>query len=161
MGEVIFLLLLIVAGGYYFFETLGYTVGKFDTTGGGGTFPRAILVCLFVFVVLRLLEILIKKQKAPFKFFGFLQGTGGVFFLSFVAFVVLIRPLGFIIDALIFMLWSINYLYYKANDDRSLGGIKAVAVRSVFVVIYVLAVYWFFSNALSVNLPAGLLKNIL
>lgn len=161
MGEIIFLLLLIAGGGYYFYETLGYTVGRFDTTGGGGMFPRAILVCLFVFSALRLLEILVKRQKAPFRFFGFLQGTGGVFFLSFVVFAALIRPLGFIIDALLFMLWSINYLYYKAKDDRALGGVKAIAVRSAFIIVYVLAVYWFFTKALSVNLPAGLLRNIL
>ena len=39
MGEIIFLLLLAAIGGYYYYESLGYTVGRFDTTGGGGLFP--------------------------------------------------------------------------------------------------------------------------
>ena len=89
MGEIIFLILLAAVGGYYYFESLGYTVGRFDTTGGGGIFPRAIIIVLFVLLAARLIEILIKKEKAPFKFFGYLKGVGGVFFRSFVAFVAL------------------------------------------------------------------------
>ena len=78
MGEIIFLLLLAAIGGYYYYESLGYTVGRFDTTGGGGLFPRAILIVLFVLLAARLIEILVKKEKAPFKFFGYLKGVGGV-----------------------------------------------------------------------------------
>ena len=158
MGEIIFLILLAAVGGYYYFESLGYTVGRFDTTGGGGIFPRAIIIVLFVLLAARLIEILIKKEKAPFKFFGYLKGVGGVFFLSFVAFVLLIRPLGFVVDAILFSLWSVNYLYYKTHDDKKLGGTKALIIRCVAIIAYVLLVNWFFTGVLHVNLPAGILK---
>ncbi len=161
MGEIIFLLLIAAAGGYYYYESLGYTVGRFDTTGGGGIFPRAILLVLFVLLAARLIEILLKKEKAPFKFFGYLKGVGGVFFISFAAFVLLIRPLGFVVDAILFALFSVNFLYYKAKDDKKLGGTKAVVIRTVCIIAYVLLVNWFFTDVLSVNLPAGILKGIL
>ncbi len=161
MGEIIFLLLLAAIGGYYYYESLGYTVGRFDTTGGGGLFPRAILIVLFVLLAARLIEILVKKEKAPFKFFGYLKGVGGVFFISFVLFVLLIKPLGFVVDAVIFALFTVNFLYYKAKDDKKLGGTKAIIIRTVCIIGYVILVNWFFTGVLHVNLPAGVLKNIL
>ena len=161
MGEIIFLLLLAAIGGYYYYESLGYTVGRFDTTGGGGLFPRAILIVLSVLLAARLIEILVKKEKAPFHFFGYLKGVGGVFFISFVIFTLLIKPLGFVVDAAIFALFTVNFLYYKAKDDKKLGGTKAIIIRTVCIIGYVILVNWFFAGVLHVNLPAGVLKNIL
>lgn len=161
MGELIFLALLAALGGFYYIESLSYTVGKFDTTGGGGIFPRAVLLVFFIFIIARVIEIIVKKEHAPFKFFGYLKGVGGVFFVSFAVFVLLIKPLGFVIDAIIFSMWIVNYLYYKAKDDKKLGGTKAVIIRSVCIFAYVLVVNWFFTDILTVNLPQGLLANIL
>ena len=72
-------------------------------------------------------------------------------------FVVLMKPLGFILDGTIFLVFTTFYLYYKSTGDKSLGGKKKIVFRVLFSLAFCVAVYLFFSEFLHVAVPEGIL----
>lgn len=158
MGELIFLAILAVVGALCYGETLTYSVSQFDRTGGPAMYPQLILILLFVALVIRAVQILLTKEKPKFKWFTLFQGPRCVFFLAFVLFVVLMEPLGFVIDATLFMSITSFYLYYKTTGDKTLGGAKVIVTRVLLFAVFDVAVFLFFSSVLNVAVPEGILS---
>lgn len=161
MGELVFLAIVGILGAACYAETLTYTVAEYDRTGGPAMYPQLVLILLFAVLVLRAAQILLKKEKTKFKWFTLFKGTRGVFFAAFVLFVFLMEPLGFIVDATLFLSATSMYLYYKSTGDRTLGGAKAIATRVTLFAVFDTAVFLFFSSVLNVAVPEGILSFIL
>ena len=73
-------------------------------------------------------------------------------FFFLILYVVLLKPVGFVISTIIFLLGMITL--FTPKEKRSV--IKIVLIS----VIFSIAVYWLFAKVLSLSLPQGILKNI-
>lgn len=158
MGELIFLAILAVVGGLCYAETTTYTIATYDRTGGPAMYPQLILILLFVALAIRAVQVLLSKEKPKFKWFTLFQGPRCIFFIAFVLFVVLMEPLGFVVDATLFMSATSFYLYYKTTGDKSLGGAKVIVTRVLLFAFFDVAVFLFFSSVLNVAVPEGILS---
>ncbi len=161
MSELIFLGILAVLGIICFGETTTYTVAPYDRTGGPAIYPQIVLVLLFVALALRAIQLLVSKKREKFKWFTLFHGPRGVFFAAFLLFVILMKPLGFIVDATLFLTFTSLFLYYKTTDDKSLGGPKTILLRFVVAAVFSGIVYFFFSEVLHVAVPKGVLSIVL
>jgi len=157
MSELIFLAVIAVLALLGYNEVLGYTVTRFDRTGGPAIYPKLLLILLLVALVIRAVQILMSKDREKFKWASLFKGQRGIFFLAFVAFVALMKPLGFIVDGTLFLTFTSLYLYYRSTGDKSLGGKKKVIFRVIFSLAFCTAVYLFFANFLHVAVPEGIL----
>ena len=157
MSEFVFLAGLAVLALLGYSEVLTYTVTKYDRTGGPAIYPKMLLILLLVALAIRGIQILASKKKEKFKWGSLFSGQRGVFFVSFVLFVMLMKPLGFILDGTIFLVFTTFYLYYKSTGDKSLGGKKKIVFRVLFSLGFCVAVYLFFSEFLHVAVPEGIL----
>lgn len=158
MSELIFLAILAIVGGLCYGETLTYTVAEYDRTGGPAMYPQVVLILLFIALALRAIQILMKKEKPKFKWFTLFKGTRCVFFLAFVLFVILMQPLGFIVDSTLFLTATSLYLYYQTTGDKTLGGAKAITLKVVLYAAFNTLVFLFFTSVLSVGVPYGILS---
>ena len=73
-------------------------------------------------------------------------------FFFLILYVVLLKPLGFVISTIIFLLGMITL--FTPKEKRNI--IKIVLISVIFSV----AVYWLFAKVLSLSLPQGILKNV-
>ncbi len=159
MGEILFLLLISGAAGLYFYQATGYRMPKLDNSGGPAIFPKFVCAILICLVVIRIITVLSKKDFKKFYFFELLKGSMGVFFISFVVLVLVIKPVGFVLTSFIFLSFTSNYLFYEKNG--TLGKLRSIALREVVFIIFTLVLYFFFTKILYIALPAGILKGIL
>lgn len=161
MSELIFLGMLAVLGVVCLGETMTYTVAPYDRTGGPAVYPQIVLVLLFVALALRAVQLLTSKTREKFKWTTLFQAPRGVFFAAFLLFVVLMKPLGFIVDSTLFLTFTSLFLYYKTTDDKSLGGAKTIILRFIISAAFSSGVYLFFAKVLHVAVPEGILSAIL
>lgn len=161
MSELIFLGILAVIGFLCFGETMTYSVAQYDRTGGPAVYPQIVLLLLFIALVLRGIQVLMTKERTKFKWATLLRGPRGSFFLAFLLYTILMKPLGFIVDSTLFLTFASLFLYYKTTDDRTLGGKKVVITRFVVSAVFSGAVSFFFTKVLLVAVPAGILSSIL
>lgn len=161
MSELIFLAFLAVVGGLGLREVITYTVAAYDRTGGPAIYPKLILILLMVALAVRVIQILLTKDKDKFKWNTLFKGPRGVFFAAFVAFVILMDLLGFIVDGTLFLIFTSLYLYYATTGDKTLGGKKLIIKRCVISLVFCVAVYAFFSEFLHVMVPKGILSFML
>jgi len=155
MGEVSFLAVFAGVAGYYFYETLGYTVSKFDRTGGPALFPQ-ILVIGFIFVIaIRIVQILITKEKVKFRFLTILKGPRGVFFLSFLAYVVVLPIFGFLVSGSLYLVGLSKYMFHQVSDELVVESKPNFIRRSIFLVLLIIAMNLFFPMLLKVEVPRG------
>lgn len=159
MGEIAFLVLLLAAGGYYYWETFTYPQNIYERSGGPGIFPRAVIIILAIFVVIRIIQIISSREKRHFQFFEVFKGSTGVFFFSLLFYIVLMKPLGYLIDTLLFGLFLTNYLYYIKHGNK--GRTKDIVLQNLIIVIVAIGLHLFFYRYLHILLPKGLLKSIL
>jgi len=160
MGELVFLIGLSAIAGYYYYETLSYTVSRFERTGGPAVFPQLLVYGLLIFIVIRVVQILVKKEKPKFKGLSLLQGTRGIFFFSFVAYVLLMTRLGFVMSATLYLIGISTYMYKQVEGSARMYSIRVFGVRCVIMVVFVIAVNYFFSTVLNVEVPTGFLGNL-
>jgi len=153
MGELIFLALLLVIGISFWFMTFSFTVSPLDKSGGAGVFPRMVIILLLAFVVLRIFQVLRKKEKAHFIFLELFSGIRLFFLLSFVVYVVALNWLGYLISSILFLAITTNYFSYKTRD--SFGTVKLIVLRNAGVIAFVFATYHFFDTTLHIALPRG------
>lgn len=159
MGEIVFLALLAGAAGLYFYQTLGYAMPKLDNSGGPAIFPKFVCIVLICLIIIRIVTIIAKKEKKPFHFIELFKGSTGLLFVSFVIFVVVVKPLGFILASFLFLTFVSNALHYvKLN---TLGSGKSIVFRELLFILFPVLLYYFFTNVLFIALPAGILKGIL
>lgn len=161
MGEIIFLILIAAISGLYLGQTFGYAMPKLDNSGGPALFPQIVCVVLIVLVLIRLAAILMRKEFKHFYFLEMFQGSTGVFSIGVIAMVLVMRPLGFVPAAFLFLSGVSNALFYFKTGDRRLGGVKSVALREALFLAFVLALYFFFTKVLFIALPKGILKGLL
>lgn len=155
MGEIIFLLVIAVLDVIYFTETFSYKKPLFDNTGGPSVFPRVILTLLLIFLIARIIQILLTKEKKHFVFKELFCGSTGVFLFSFAGFILLMEPLGMIVDTVLYLSFISHYMI--AQKEGTVGTPGKVLVHIAAFTCMAAAVYWFFSGVLNVAVPKGLL----
>jgi hypothetical protein len=153
------LLLLAGAGAYYYAETLAYRVSRFERTGGAGVYPRMIIICLFIFIALRLIQKIAEKDWKKFVFFNLFRGRRGVFFFAFLLYVLLMPFLGYLIGTTVYLLFTSAYLTFL--KEGSLKNRKRLALRSLLFLALVGGIHWFFVTFLNVSVPSGLLSSFI
>lgn len=153
MGEIIFLLCFAVISLIMFYLTGDFRVSKMDTSGGAALFPRIVIVILLVFLAIRVIEILRSKEKKGFAGRELLAGSRFYFITGFVLYVILLKPLGYIIATSLFLVFTVNRFYRIENG--TLGTMAQIVVRNMIMIFFVLAMNWAFGTILSVMLPTG------
>ena len=159
MGEILFLLIVSGAAGLYFYQATGYRIPKLDSSGGPAIFPKFVCAILICLILIRLIIILSKKDYKKLHIIELLKGSMGVFFISFVVLVIIIKPIGFVVTSFLFLTFTSNYLFYAKNG--TVGSIKSVALREIVFIAFTVILYFFFTKILYIALPAGILKGIL
>lgn len=153
MGEFIFLSLLLVACGVLLAITFGFPLVQMDLSGGARMFPQLVLGLLIVAILARMVIILASGKKEPFAFLEIFKGPRLFFIASLFVSIVTMRWLGFMISVSAFLVGSVNFNYWSVKGN--LGGAKAIAARSLPMVALVVSLYFIFTKALTVLLPAG------
>lgn len=161
MGEIIFLILIAAISGLYLGQTFGYVMPKLDNSGGPALFPQIICVALLVLILIRIITILVRKEFNHFHFLEMFRGSTGVFSISVIVMVLIMRPVGFIVSSFLFLTVVSNALYYLKTEDKSLGGVKSIVLREALFLAFVLGLYAFFTRVLFIALPKGILKGLL
>lgn len=159
MGEIIFLLLLAGTSGLYYAQTLKYRMPKLDNSGGPAIFPKLVCLFLIAFIVIRILTIVLKKEKKEFHFVELFKGTKGLLFLSFTVLVFIIKPVGFVLTSFLFLSFISNALLYA--KENNFGSTKSIVIREIVFLVFPLGLYYFFTKVLYVAIPAGILGFIL
>lgn len=159
MGEIIFLLLLAGGAILYLIEASGYPMPRFEVSGGPAVYPKMILTVFLILAVIRIVQIITTKEKAKFVFTELFVGTRGVFWISFVAYVLVVKTIGYHIATSVFLIGMTEYFYYKKTNSFGTG--RQIFLRSVGLVGFVAAMYWFFAATMNVLLPRGILTGIL
>jgi putative tricarboxylic transport membrane protein len=155
MGEIIFLVFLLITGGVMFYSTYDFRTSLLDTSGGPALFPRIVLIFLLLMLVIRIVQILCSKEKKQFAFLEIFKGSRLFFILSLGVYIVLIKPLGFILSTVLFM--SVLILGFRYSMSKSVGKPGSVAIAIGFSAVYAVLMYVLFAKILNIFLPAGLL----
>ncbi len=152
---MIFLLLLAGIDVYYLAETFSYKKPLYDNTGGPAVFPRVILVLLLVCLAVRMIQIIVTRDKKHFVFKELFRGSTGVFLFAFAGYIFLMEYLGMILDTVLYLGLISHYMIYQR--DGTLGTARSVAVHMAAYLVMAAALYWFFSVFMNVAVPKGLL----
>lgn len=156
MGEILFLSLFLIGSIYLFLLTGDFRLSKMDTSGGAALFPRIVIIFLCLFLVIRIIQALCEKEKKPFAIRELWEGSRRFFILSLVGYVLLLKGLGYIISTILFLIITCNgFRFYETNSWEFK---KSLVVSNLLLVVFVLALNFFFKNLLSVYLPAGILS---
>lgn len=155
MGEIIFLGILMAICIWFYTLTFGFAVSILDKSGGASVFPRFIIIFLMIFLIVRMITVLRQKQKAEFVFTELFKGMRLFFFACLVCYILVMKHLGYILSTAVFLAVTVNFFYYKTKDNW--GSVRAIAVRNVLLLGFVLAMNYFFTRILHIMLPAGIL----
>lgn len=155
MGELIFLVFLLITGGVMFYSTYDFRTSLLDTSGGPALFPRIVLIFLLLMLVIRIVQILCAKERKPFAFLEIFKGSRLFFVLSLGVYIVVIKPLGFILSTVLFM--SVLIMGFRYSMTKSVGKPGSVVLVVVLSVVYAVLMYLLFAEVLNIFLPAGVL----
>lgn len=153
MGEVVFLSVLLIVCGLFFGLSFGFQTSVLDTSGGAGLWPRIIIIFMAVFLVIRIVQVLRDKNRAKFVFTELFKGPRLFFLVALAAYMILFKFLGYIVCTIAFLFVVVNMFYKWTND--SWGNMKSIIVRNVLCVVFVLALYFFFTDVVHILLPVG------
>ncbi|MGH0052113.1 MAG: tripartite tricarboxylate transporter TctB family protein [Sphaerochaetaceae bacterium] len=153
--ELIFLAILAIFTLIFFKETTTYKIASFDTSGGPAIFPQYILLLLLAAIVVLMIQKIVKKEFKGFVFLELFKGERGIGLLSLVAYLSLLRILGFTLSTILFLTFLINYLY-RVNHEKSLGSIKQITLRTGFSILFAFAIQYIFVSLMHVMLPKGI-----
>ena len=157
MGEVLFMGLTSVFAVVLFFLTKGFPVSIVDRSGGAALFPRIGIVLLIFFIAIRTF-IVLKDQtqrKQPFIFLEIFTGPRLVYLLSVVMYIVLLKPIGFILMTILFLWGMAWYLHFQ--QKKWLMTIRHSIVLLVVVIVLSISIYILFKELLNVMLPQGII----
>lgn len=151
--EIVFLLVILGFSVLFLVQTHSYQVPTYDTSGGPAMFPQYILIMLIAAIVILVVQLIIKRQGAKFVFGEMFTGVRGIFFVSLVVYLALLRPIGFLLSTALFLLVTVNFLarVYKG----SLGTAKEIVVRSSISLGVALFVNFLFADVFRIMLPTG------
>jgi putative tricarboxylic transport membrane protein len=155
LGEFIFLGVLAIIAIALFIQTLSFPNTMFDRSGGAALVPRILIVGLLIFIVFRVISIFLSKKREPFVFTEIFKGTRLFYLISLTLYVILIKPVGYIITTSIFLIVVSNYMSYKTNGKWDSPA--KIITRSTLMIVGTVGLYLFFATALKVVLPSGIL----
>jgi hypothetical protein len=156
MGEIIFLGVIAVISLIMFLMTFSFPTSIIDKSGGPGLFPRIVIILFLFFAMIRLVEIIRKKEiKKPFAFLEMFQGSRAIYLLSTLIYMLIISHLGYIISSAAYILFSIFY-YYRREMNSSLNR-KQIILISMVNSALVVFIYFSFTSVLNILLPKGIL----
>jgi putative tricarboxylic transport membrane protein len=153
--EYVFLGIIAVFATLFLKDATQYKIASYDTSGGPGIFPKYILILLLVAIAAQIIYKIIKKEKTHFVFFELLKGERGIILGSLIVYLAVLSILGFILSTSIFLIATVNYLYYRGHDG--FGEKKSIAIRSGFSVCVAFIIYYVFVQLMHVILPAGII----
>lgn len=158
MGEIAFLIVIITCGIIMFGMSFGFQESAIDNSGGPALFPRIVIAFLIISAIVRIITILRNsdERKKDFCFLEIFKGSRLFFVLLFLIYILLIKPLGFVITTIIFANVLLTYLYKKQYGEYAT--VKKNIITYVITIVIVVAVYYLFTQYLHVLLPAGILK---
>jgi hypothetical protein len=154
MGEIIFLSFLGSIGVVLYILTYSFEINLLDKSGGAAMFPRIVIIFLLVFIIIRIISLIIAQKRTPFVFKELFQGKKLLFVTSLAAYVILMKPLGYIICSILFLLFIVNNFFVSVHSGW--GTPKQIAVRNILSILFVIGMKLFFSNVLKVFLPVGI-----
>jgi len=155
VGEIIFLGILFLACSYLFSLTFSFQTSVLDKSGGAALFPQIVIIFLLIFLALRIILILRTKEKKPFVFLELFQGMRLFFFTALVLYIIAIKPVGYVISTIIYLLIVINVFYYSTRGNW--GNPKSILIRNTCIFAFVFLMNTFFASMLKVLLPQGFL----
>lgn len=155
MGELIFLGLIAVICGVFFYLSFDFQVSLLDRSGGAALWPRIIILFLMVFVIIRFVQVLRTKKKEEFVFLELFKGPRFFLLVCLVAYIIAFKYVGYIISTSLFLVVVVNVFYKWTKDD--FGTVKSIIFRSVLLILFVIALNYFFAEIVNIPLPAGIL----
>ncbi len=158
MGEMIFLFLLLVVCALSFRMTFDFPVSLLDKSGGASLFPRIIIIALASFIIIRIIQILIRKEKTQFIFKELFTKERGFFFISFLVYVICLNFLGYVLSTILFLSVTISVFF---NITTGFYGTKKHKIRRIIaVVVFSFLMYFFFGKIINILLPTGVFSNL-
>lgn len=154
--ELIFLTILAIFSIVFFQETTTYKVASFDTSGGPAIFPQYILILLLISIAVLMIQKIVKKDFKGFVFIELFKGDRGIGLIALVAYLSLLKILGFTLSTVLFLTFLVNYLY-RTNHEKSLGNVKHIALRTGFSILFAFLIQYIFVNLMHVMLPKGII----
>lgn len=157
MGELIFNALLAVVAVIMFVMTYSFPTSIFDKSGGAGLYPRIVIICLLILLLIRTVQVLRSEEekKRKFVFLEMFQGPRLIYILTTLAYFLLVTSIGFVLTTIAYLIWSILYFYCLQEKKRPSKKTAAIVVVSVIPSVIVLD--YLFCNVLGVLLPAGIM----
>ncbi|NQT58035.1 MAG: tripartite tricarboxylate transporter TctB family protein [Bacteroidetes bacterium] len=158
MGELIFMGITVLAAIGMFFMTSSFPVSIIDKSGGPALFPRIVIILLIIFMVIRAVIVMKDKElfKKQFVFTEIFKGSRLIYLLLTLAYILLIKQIGFVIMTAAYMYGLTQYLYYIQQDHMMT--VKRNLITALGALAVTLGVYFLFSDALNIRLPLGILK---
>ncbi len=158
MGELIFMGITALAAIAMFFMTASFPVSIIDKSGGPALFPRIIVILLIVFILIRSVIVLKDKEllKKPFIFTEIFKGSRLIYLLVTLAYILLIKQVGFLIMTTVYLFGLTQYLFFIQQDHTM--NLKRNLITGVGALVVTIGIYLLFSNVLGIRLPKGIVK---
>lgn len=152
MGELIVSFLFILLSIFMFFNSYGFISNFSRGTLGAAGFPKLIAILMFALSIIYIYKYLKNNKKISFSVdfkkiyeeYRFVITT----LILFVAYIVTMRFVGFLISTITYLLLSQWFL-----SDRNKKNIPVIIIMTLFIS---LGSYFFFTSYLSVTFPSGI-----
>ena len=155
MGELLFLGLIMAICGVFFYLTFDFQVSLLDHSGGAAMWPRIIIASLMIFVIIRFIQVIRTKKKEEFVFFELFCGPRLFLLTALVVYIIAFKYIGYIPSTCLFLLVVVN-VFYKWTTGN-FGTVKSIVIRNVLIIVFVVALYYFFAEIVNIPLPKGTL----
>lgn len=157
MGELIFNAIVAALAIAMFAVSYTFPVSIIDKSGGAGLFPRAVVLFLLAFLLIRTLQILRSPEERArkFVFTEIFKGARLVYLLSTLAYFLLVKYVGFILTTVVYLAVMIVF-FYKLQEGH-LPSRRSTAVICVSSAAGAVLLDYLFCHLMGVLLPAGLL----
>lgn len=155
MGELLFLGLIMAICGVFFYLTFDFQVSLLDHSGGAAMWPRIIIAFLMIFVIIRFIQVIRTKKKEEFVFLELFRGPRLFLLTALVIYIIAFKYIGYIPSTCLFLLTVVN-VFYKWTTGN-FGTVKSIVIRNVLIIVFVVALYYFFAEVVNIPLPTGTL----
>jgi hypothetical protein len=157
MGEVIFLGIVAIIAAIMLVLTATFPVSIIDHSGGPSLFPRLVIGLLFLFIIIRIIEILKTKKETrkPFVFTEIFKGPRLLFIIISIVAFILVSRLGFIITMSLYVPGMMIFFTYL--NKKELPSKKEIIIMIFSCILFVVLFDYLFCTHLHVILPKGIL----
>lgn len=156
MGELVFFGIWAVIAVVMFCVSFQFPVLKIDPSGGGGVFPRIVIIVFMSLMLLRTIQVFVTKQtKKKFNFIDIFKGPSLVYLLVTLVYFLVVKYVGFLVSTILYLLGMMFYCY-RVSEGKYQSK-KHFLIMSILVLVGVTAFDWLFASQLKVLLPKGIL----